>query len=76
LSDSLRGRQFALEYLHWEQRQKQPHHNLLAKIVANMPRKLGHAEISFLTMVAEAAIHGFDRAEALNAHYDKALKTA
>lgn len=61
LADSLRGQEYALEYLDYEEGSVggPP---LLPLIIAAMPRDLGPIEISFLTLVAAQARAGKGRA--------------
>ena len=66
------GTDYALAWLRYEVR---PENNgmdtCLACIVADMPRKLGHIEISFLSMVGFAAKKGLSEAERINAYWNK-----
>jgi hypothetical protein len=66
------GTDYALAWLRYEVR---PENNgmdtCLACIVGDMPRKLGHIEIAFLSMVGFAAKKGLSEAERINAYWNK-----
>jgi hypothetical protein len=64
------GSQYALEWLRFEAAPKRrgEHHSLIS-IVHDMPRKLGHMEMSFLSLVGFAARAGLPEAERLEAYW-------
>ena len=66
------GIEYALAWLRYEVK---PENNgmdtCLACIVSDMPRKLGHIEISFLSMVGFASKKGLSEAERINAYWRK-----
>jgi hypothetical protein len=66
------GREYALAWLRYEARpENNGSANFLASIVADMPRELGHTEISFLQMVGFASKKGLSEAERINAYWNK-----
>jgi hypothetical protein len=69
-ADGRLGEQMALEYLAYEEANtKMP--LFLQWIVADMPRKLGPIEVSFLTMVTYAARAGRRQAEEVSAYWKR-----
>jgi hypothetical protein len=68
------GREYAIALVRYEATQmaKRDHHPMLPSIIADTPRELGEAEISFLAMLGWAAARGLDYAEQLNARFSRA----
>lgn len=66
--DSQLGCRLALEYLALEEADTGGAGHL-QMIVGDMPRKLGHIEIGFLTLVSYAAAAGADRARRVEAYW-------
>jgi hypothetical protein len=66
--ESRLGGRLGLEYLKWEtKRQREAgYHPLLPPIIDDMPRKLGHAEIGFLTAIGYAASRGLHETQRIH----------
>jgi hypothetical protein len=74
-ADDLAGEKLALEYLAFEEAAKGGP-GYLQLIVGDMPRKLGHIEISFLAMVSYAAGAGAQRVRDVAARWERHRKEA
>lgn len=72
-ADSRLGADYAIALMRYEAEQlrKDDYHPKLPSIVACMPRKISHAEISFLAMIGWAAAGGLQYAEELNEHFKR-----